>query len=254
MRPSMLPNLVAALQRNADRGRDDLALFEVAPTYASDRPEGQQTVAGGARRSRPKRHWSKSERVADAFTAKADAIAALEAAGAKIDQLQTTTDAPPWYHPGRSGVLRFGPKLALAHFGEVHPRVLKAMDVEGPVHAFEVFLDAIPAPRPRATKSRPALDASELLLVRRDFAFVVDEKITADALLKAVRGADKKYIADVGLFDVYQGKGVETGRKSMAVEVSLQPRDKTLTDEEIDAISKAIVASVGKTTGGVLRA
>lgn len=254
MRPSMLPNLIAALQRNADRGLDDLALFEVAPSYASDRPEGQQTVAGGARLSNPKRHWSKTERAADVFVAKADAIAALEAAGAKVEQAQTTPDAPRWYHPGRSGVLRLGPKLALAHFGEVHPRVLKAMDVKGPIFAFEVFLDAIPVAKPKVTKTKPALDAPELLPVRRDFAFVVDEKVTAEALLKAVRGAEKKLVADVGLFDVYQGKGVAEGKKSMAVEVTLQPRDKTLTDEEIDAISRAIVVAVEKATGGTLRA
>jgi phenylalanyl-tRNA synthetase beta chain len=254
MRPSLLPNLVAALQMNADRGRDDLALFEVAPIYASDRPDGQETAAGGARLSHPRRHWAKADRAADVFTAKADAIAALEAAGAKTDQLQTSPDAPSWYHPGRSGVLRLGPKLALAHFGEIHPRVLKAMNVDGPVLAFEVFLDAIPAAKPKATKTKPALEASELLPVRRDFAFVVDEAVTAEALLKAVRGAEKKLIADIGLFDVYQGKGVPEGRKSMAVEVTLQPRDKTLTDAEIEGVSKAIVAAVEKATGGTLRA
>ena len=254
MRPSMLPNLVAALQRNADRGRDDLALFEVAPVYASDRPEGQQTVAGGARLSHPKRHWAKAERAADVFTAKADAIAGLEAAGAKVEQVQTTADAPHWYHPGRSGVLRLGPKLTLAHFGEIHPRVLKAMDVEGPVFAFEVFLDAAPPAKAKPTKTKPALDALGLLPLRRDFAFVVDEKVTADALLKAVRGAEKKLIADVSLFDVYQGKGVADGKKSLAVEVTLQPREKTLTDEEIEAVGKAVVAAVEKATGGILRA
>ncbi|OFX05553.1 MAG: phenylalanine--tRNA ligase subunit beta [Alphaproteobacteria bacterium RIFCSPHIGHO2_12_FULL_63_12] len=253
MRPSMLPNLIAALQRNADRGRDDLALFEVAPVYASDRPEGQQTVAGGARLSHPRRHWAKAERAADAFTVKADAIAALDAAGAKIDQAQTTADAPNWYHPGRSGVLRLGPKLVLAHFGEIHPRVLKAMAVEGPVYAFEAFLDAIPPAKAKPTKTKSALDASGLLPVKRDFAFVVDEKVSADALLKAVRGAEKKLIADVSLFDVYQGKGVADGRKSLAVEVTLQPRDRTLTDEEIDAVGKAVVAAVEKATGGTLR-
>ncbi len=254
MRPSMLPNLVAALQRNADRGRDDLALFEVAPIYASDLPEGQQTVAGGARLSHPKRHWAKGERPVDVFTAKADAIVALEAAGAKVEQAQTTTDAPAWYHPGRSGVLRLGPKLALAHFGEIHPRILKAMDVEGPVFAFEVFLDAIPAAKAKSTKSKPALDASELLPVTRDFAFLVDECVTAEALLKAVRGAEKKLISGAALFDVYEGKGVPDGMKSMAVEVTLEPREKTLTDDEIDAVGKAVISAVEKATGGRLRA
>lgn len=254
MRPSILPNLVAALQRNADRGRDDLALFEVAPVYSSDRPEGQQTVAGGARRANPPRHWSGAARAVDVFTAKADAIAALEAAGAKVDQLQTTADAPAWYHPGRSGVLRLGPKLALAYFGELHPRVLKDMDVDGPAFAFEAFIDAVPAPKPRATKTKPALDAAGLLPVRRDFAFVVDRALPADQLLKAVRGAEKKLVSDVSLFDVYEGKGVPEGKKSLAVEVTLQPREKTLTDDEIDAVSRAIIAAAEKAAGAVLRA
>jgi phenylalanyl-tRNA synthetase beta chain len=254
MRPSMLPNLIAALQKNADRGRDDLALFEVAPVYSSDRPDGQQTAAGGARLSHPKRHWSKARETADAFTVKADAIVALDAAGARTDQLQATADAPSWYHPGRSGVLRLGPKLVLAHFGEIHPRVLKAMNVEGPVFAFEAFLDAIPTAKAKATKTKPALDASALLPVRRDFAFVVDEGLAAEALLKAVRSAEKKLIAEVNLFDVYQGRGVPDGKKSLAVEVTLQPRDRTLTDEEIEAAAKAIVAAVETSTGGTLRA
>ena len=142
----------------------------------------------------------------------------------------------------------------LAFFGEIHPRILKAMDVEGPVYAFEIALDMIPEAKARATKTRPALNASELLPVRRDFAFVVDDAVAAETLLKAVRAAEKKLIADVGLFDVYQGKGVPEGKKSLAVEVTLQPRDKTLTDEEIDAVGKAIIAAVAKATGGALRA
>jgi len=254
MRPSMLPNLVAALQRNADRSIDDLALFEVAPTYASDRPDGQQTVAGGVRLSNPKRHWAKASAPADLFTVKADAIAALDAAGANAIQAQASADAPHWYHPGRSGVLRLGPKLVLAHFGEIHPRVLKEMDVGGPVFAFEVFLDAIPEQKAKPTKTKPALDAADLSPVRRDFAFLVDENVAAEALLKAVRGAERKLIADVGLFDVYHGKGVPKGKKSLAVEVTLQPRDKTLTEEEIDQVGAAIVAAVAKAVGGALRA
>ncbi|MEE2691058.1 MAG: phenylalanine--tRNA ligase subunit beta [Pseudomonadota bacterium] len=254
MRPSILPNLVAALQRNADRGRDDLALYEVAPVYAGDRPEDQETAAAGARLSNPQRHWRGSDLPTDVFTVKADAIAALEAAGAVAAQLQTAAEAPGWYHPGRSGVLRLGPKNVLAHFGEIHPRVLKSMDVDGPVHAFEVFLDRIPAARARPTKTKPALDASELLPLKRDFAFVVDEAVAAETLIRAVAGADKKLVAKVALFDVYQGKGVPEGRKSLAVEVTIQPRDKTLTDEEIEALSARIVAQVNKATGGVLRA
>jgi phenylalanyl-tRNA synthetase beta chain len=150
--------------------------------------------------------------------------------------------------------LRLGPKLALAHFGEVHPRVLKAMGVDGPVVAFEAFIDLIPAAKPRATKTKPALDAIDLLPVRRDFAFVVDRALAADQLLKAVKGAEKKLIADVALFDVYEGKGVPDGKKSLAVEVTLQPRDRTLTDEEIEGVARAIVAAAEKAVGASLRA
>lgn len=253
MRPSILPNLIAALQRNADRGRDDLALFEIAPVYLGDAPNEQTTAASGARLSSPARHWRSKTDAADVFTAKADAMAALDAAGAPMQSLQTTTDAPAWFHPGRSGALRLGPNV-LAYFGEVHPRVLKDMDVDGPVTAFEAFLDNVPAGKKKPTKTRPALNASELLPLSRDFAFVVDEDVAAETLLKAVRGAEKKLIADVSLFDVYQGKGVPEGKKSLAVEVVLQPREKTLTDEEIEAIAASVVAQVEKATGGVLRA
>jgi len=253
MRPSILPNLIAALQRNADRGRDDLAIFEVAPIYAGDQPDDQMIAASGARLSNPPRHWRGATEKADVFTAKSDALAALDAADTPISNIQTTADAPDWFHPGRSGVLRLGPNV-LAHFGEIHPRVLKAMDADGPVIAFEAFLDRIPAGKKKPAKTRPALNASELLPLSRDFAFVVDESVTAAALLKAVRGAEKKLIADVALFDVYQGKGVPDGKKSLAVEVTLQPREKTLTDEEIEAISARIIAQVEKATGGVLRA
>lgn len=254
MRPSILPNLIAALQRNADRGRDDLALFEVAPVYAGDAPEDQETAAAGARRSNPPRHWQGRDPQADVFTVKADALAALAAAGANTAQLQTAAEAPAWFHPGRSGVLRLGPKNVLAHFGEIHPRILKAMDAEGPVHAFECFLDRVPEPKAKATKTKPALDASDLLPLSRDYAFVVDEAVAAEALLKAVAGADRKLVAGVALFDVYRGKGVGEGMKSLAVEVTIQPREKTLTDEEIEALSARIVAQVEKATGGTLRA
>ena len=252
MRPSILPNLIAALQRNADRGRDNLALFEVAAQYAGDRPDDQIEAACGVRRANPPRHWNGAGETVDAFTAKADAVAALQAAGAPVASLQTTADAPAHYHPGRSGVLRLGPK-ALAFFGEVHPRVLKAMDVDGPVFAFEAFLGAIPDGKKKSTKTRAALDAWDLLPLTRDFAFVVDEAVSAEAVLKAVRGADKKLIAGVSLFDVYQGDGVPEGKKSLAVEAIIQPREKTLTDEEIEAVAARIVAQVEKATGGALR-
>ena len=253
MRPSVLPNLLLALQKNADRGRDALALFEVAAQYGGDQPDEQMMMASGARRGAPARHWQGAAPAPDVFTAKADALTALEAAGAPLASLQTTDDAPHYYHPGRSGALRLGPARPLAFFGEIHPRVLKEMDVEGPAFGFEVFLDMIPEPKKKPTKTRPALDASEFLPLSRDFAFVVDEAVTAEALLKAVRGAEKKLVAEVLLFDVYRGKGVPDGKKSLAVEVVIQPREKTLTDAEIEAVSTRIVAQVEKACGGVLR-
>jgi phenylalanyl-tRNA synthetase beta chain len=252
MRPSILPNLIAALQRNADRGRDDLALFEAGPDYQGDRPEDQRDIVAGARRIAPPRHWEKQGEADGVFIVKADAIAALEAAGAPAASLQATADAPSYFHPGRSGALRLGAK-ALAFFGEAHPRMLKAMDIDGRVYAFEVMLGAIPPAKPRAAKTKPALAASGLLPVTRDFAFLVDEAVAAEALVKAVKGADKALIANARLFDVYAGQGVPAGKKSLAVEVTLQPKDKTLTDAEIEAVGAMIVAAVAKATGGALR-
>ncbi len=253
MRFSILPNLIAALQRNADRGRDDLALFEVAPTYADDTPQGHKDAAAGARRTAAARHWSPGATEDGVFQVKADALAAIEAAGAPMGSIQTAHPGPDYFHPGRSGVLQLGPTKKLAAFGEIHPRVLKGMDVDGPVFGFEIDLGAIPARRAKATKTRPALDASDLLPLRRDFAFVADAAVEAEALLKAVRAGDKALIAGVRLFDVYEGKGVPEGKKSLAVEVTLQPRDKTLTDEEIEAVSSRIIAQVEKATGAILR-
>lgn len=254
MRPSILPNLIAAVQRNADRGRDGLALFEVAPAYSSDQPDGHRDVAGGVRRLGGERHWMNEPTALDGvFAAKADAITALEAAGAPIANLQTGAPGPDYFHPGRSGVLQLGPGRTLAAFGEIHPRVLKAMDVEGPVFGFEVDFDMIPAPRKRAVKTRPALDASDLLPVRRDFAFVIDADTPAEKLTRAIQSADKKLISGVRLFDIYKGKGVPDGQKSLAIEVTLQPREKTLTDDEIEKISERIIAQAAKATGASLR-
>ena len=254
MRPSILPNLIAAAQRNVDRGTDDLALFEVAPIYLSDAPDGQVTAASGVRRANPPRHWAGAAAPADVFAIKADALAALEAAGAKLASLQTAPEAPAWFHPGRSGVLRLGPKNVLAAFGEIHPKVLKAMDVAGPVYGFEVNLDAIPPAKARAVKTKPALEASELMAVTRDFAFLVTAQTPAQTLINAVKGADKKLITGVRLFDVYEGTGVAEGQKSLAIEVTLQPRDKTLDEEALEAVSAKIIAQVEKATGATLRA
>jgi len=254
MRPSVLPNLVTAAQRNADRGVPNAALYEVGPQFDGGEPGEQRMVAAGLRagQSGP-RHWNATPRFVDAFDAKADALAALVAAGAPVASLQCVAEAPAWYHPGRSGALKLGPKV-LAWFGELHPAALKILDVKGPVAAFEVFLDAVPEPKAKPTKARPLLDASPFQPVDRDFAFLVDEGVAAETLVRAAKGADKALIADVTVFDVYQGERLEPGRKSVAVCVTLQPRDRTLTDEDIEAAGKKVVAAVTKATGGELRA
>ncbi|ADZ72161.1 phenylalanine--tRNA ligase subunit beta [Polymorphum gilvum] len=258
MRPSLLPGLITAAQRNADRGFADTALFEVGQIFADDTPEGQRMVAAGVRRGTARfagagRHWSGSAGAVDVFEARADAEAVLSAIGAPVDKLQVHTDAPAWFHPGRSGTLKLGPKNLLAVFGEIHPRTLGLLDIEGPLVGFEIHLDAVPEPKARATRSKGALDIADLMPVRRDFAFVVDQDVAADRLIKAARGADKALIADVTLFDVYVGAGIADGRKSLAIDVTLQPKERTLTEEEIDAVGKKIVAAVEKATGGTLR-
>ena len=253
MRPAVLPNLITAAARNADRGFGDAALFEVGAQYRDDTPEGQVQVAAGLRAgARAPRHWAAAPRPVDAFDAKGDALAVLEACGAPVQNLQVTRDAPGWYHPGRSGTLRLGPGV-LAQFGEVHPRVLRRLELKGPAAAFEVFLEAIPAPRAKDGKARPHLTLSPFQPVSRDFAFVVDAEVPADKLMRAAAGADKELIARVDLFDVYEGKGIGEGKKSLAIAVTLQPTTRTLTDPEIEAVSKKIVDKVAKATGGVLR-
>ncbi len=257
MRPSILPTLLAAAAKNTDRGYADNALFEVGPQYQDDTAKGQKQMASGLRSGNiTERHWEGSSRAVDAFDAKGDALAALSAAGAPVDNLQVFTSAPSYFHPGRSGVLGLGPKNVLAAFGELHPRVLEAMDIKGPVVAFEVFLDNIPQPKVKkgdTGKIKPALDLSPFQPVDRDFAFVVDQSVEAGKLIRSAKGADKTLISNVVLFDIYTGKGVEEGKKSLAITVTLQPRDHTLTDEEIDAVSQKVVAQAMKATGATLR-
>jgi len=255
MRPSVLPGLAAAAARNADRGFADVALFEVGPQYADTSPEGQSLVAAGLRAGRAQSaHWEMRPRPLDAFDAKADALAVLLALGAPTENLQVDSAAPPaWYHPGRCGALRLGPKV-LGQFGELHPRVLKALGLRGPAVAFEVFLETLPEPKAKDGSLRPAPLLSPFQPLRRDFAFVVEESVTAEKLLRAAKGADKTLVADVELFDLYAGENLGPGKKSLAITVTLQPTDKTLTDEEIAAVSQKIVAKVEKATGGALRA
>lgn len=259
MRPSLIPGLVLAAQRNADRGFADAALFEVGQIFTGERPEDQWTAATSVRRGAAKaaatgRHWSGSAGTADAFDAKADAMAALAAAGAPVDKLQVVPGGPSFLHPGRSGTIQLGPKLVLGWFGELHPATLEALDVEGPIAVSEVILDRIPEPKARPTRTKPKLELSPFQPVYRDFAFVVDRKITADAIVRAAEGADKNLVVSVEVFDLYEGKGIEPGKKSIAIAVTLQPREKTLTDAEIDAVAAKIVAEVTKRTGATLRA
>jgi phenylalanyl-tRNA synthetase beta chain len=250
MRPSLIPNLIAAAGRNGKRGFADLSLCEVGHAYAGDRPQDETLRAGGVRRGHAVvRNWQGGARAVDAFDAKADALAVLEAAGATTAGLQVVAGAPSWYHPGRSGTIQMGPQNKLAYFGEIHPRVLAVMDVKGPLVAFEVVLNAIPVPKSK-NATRAALNASDLLPVSRDFAFVVDDGVEADKLIKAAKGADKALISDAVVFDVFKLDGT---KKSYAIEVTLQPRDRTLTDEDIEAVSQKIIAGVQKATGGTLR-
>jgi phenylalanyl-tRNA synthetase beta chain len=252
MRPSILPNLIAAAGRNADRGFGDLALFEVGPQYADETPAGQATVAAGLRagQSGP-RHWTAPPRAVDAFDAKADALAAILEAGGPAD-VQTATEAPGWYHPGQSGALKLG-NAVLGWFGALHPDALDLMDAKGPMVAFELFLDRLPLPRAKPSKTRPLLKASAFQPIERDFAFVVDADMPAQSLIRAARGADRVLITDVTVFDVYEGPGVPTGKKSLALSVRLQPMERTLTEAEIDEVGKKIVAAVVKATGAALR-
>ncbi len=257
MRPSLLPGLLAAAQRNYDRGFADLAIFEVGQVYGGDRPDDQKTAATGIRRGTAAidgagRHWAGNGAAVDAFDAKADAIAVLDDLGVPVANAQVSRDAPAWYHPGRSGVLRLGPNV-LATFGEVHPGLLDRLGVDGPVVGFEIILETLPAPRAKATKAKAVLNASDLQPVRRDFAFLVDADTEAQALLRAAKGADKTLITDVAVFDLYEGAGIEPGKKSLAIEVTLQPTQKTLTDAEIDAAGAKVVDKVVKATGGTLR-
>lgn len=245
MRPSLLPGLLAAARRNADRGAATIRLFEVGRRYLADgeRPTLGLLLAG----ERAPRHWrSGGAGGFDAYDAKAEALAILAAAGAPVDSLQSLAGASGAYHPGRSARLALGPKAVLAEFGEAHPAILKAFDLDGPVVAAEIFLDSIPQRRGGAGRMREAYAPPALQAVRRDFAFLVPAGTPAETLLRAVRGADRQAIAGVSLFDVFTGPGVPEGQKSLAVEVVLQPGEKSFTEEELKAISGRIVAAAAR--------
>ncbi len=252
MRPSALIHLLLAGQRNADKGYPGAALFELGPVYHSPEPDGQRLSLAGMRRLETTRDWSGNV-TPDAMTAKADALAALSAMGANVANLQTGKPTGSYWHPGRSGRLQMGPKNILADFGELHPATLKALGIEGRVAAFEIWPEAIPAPKKKsASKAKGALTLSDLMPVHKDFAFIVPEDTPAANIIKAAKGADKALITDVSLFDIYQGKGIEDGHKSLAIDVTLTPKDATLTDKDIEAVMDKIITQVAK-AGGVLR-
>ncbi|WP_417798946.1 phenylalanine--tRNA ligase subunit beta [Terasakiella pusilla] len=257
MRPSLLPNLLAACQRNNDRNMPNGCLFEVGPQFDGDQADQQPVVVAGVRTGQTgPRNWAQSPRRVDVFDAKADVIAVLEAAGAKVDSLQVDPEgAPAHYHPGRSGALKLGPKNTLAYFGELHPGVLTKMGYKGIAVGFEIYLDNIPATKAKKTGAlRPLLVLSQLQSVERDFAFVVDSDVAAAKIIQSAKTADKKLISDASIFDVYEGDNMEAGKKSVAITVTLQPTTDTLTDEDIQTVSDKIIASVAKNTGGELRA
>jgi phenylalanyl-tRNA synthetase beta chain len=250
MRPSALIHLLYASGRNADRGYGDLAIFEAGPIYKGDGENDQETVIAGVTRGSV-RHFAGTS-AADVFSVKADVMAVLEAIGAPTGGLQVVQGARPWWHPGRSGSLKMGPKTVVAEFGEVHPRVLKALGVDGPVLAFELFLNALPPHKAKANKTKGKLDLSPLMPLTRDFAFVMRADKPAGDIVRAVAGADKALITNVTIFDRYQGPGVEEGHISLALQVTLSPREKTLTDSEIEAVSAKVISAAVK-QGGRLR-
>ncbi len=258
MRPGLLPGLLTAVQRNRNRGFADVGLFEIGQAYRGIAREDQYLAAAGVRAGAVRvagsgRHWDGKAEEADIFDVKADVMASLASLGFDAAKAQVTRDAPGWYHPGRSGVLRLGPKTVLAAFGEVHPATLAALDVAGPVVAFEVFLDAVP-PERRKGRARPALAASDLLPVRRDFAFVLGKDVPAGDVVRAAQSVDKVLISQVTVFDLFEGGSLAAeGKKSLAIEVMLQPSTETMTDDQIEAVAKKIVAAVSKATGGEIR-
>jgi phenylalanyl-tRNA synthetase beta chain len=258
MRPSLLPGLIAAAQRNADRGLRDAALFEVGQIFLGAGEKDQRMSAamvrrGTAKRTGAGRHWSASVLPVDVFDAKADALALLGALGVPQRNVQIVAGGPAWAHPGRSGTLQFGPKKIIGYFAELHPKTLEALGAEGPLVAAEIILDEIPAPKLKPTKVKERLSLSDFMPVERDFAFVVDRAASAADIVKAAEAADHALVSDISVFDVYEGAGIPDGKKSIAIAVTLQPREHTLTDAEIDAVAEKIIAEVARKTGAELR-
>lgn len=251
MRHAQLPNLLDAAKRNADRKMNNAALFEIGSVFFGTGPNDQPVVQSGIRCGTSAASWQEKAKPVDFFTVKADVWALLQHAGLNPDTFSVSAEAAKWYHPGQSGVVRLG-KNIVAQFGVLHPAVLKAWDIDFPVVAFEIFIDLLPSQKPKKTSTKASLTLNPLQPVTRDFAFVVANTVPADAILKAAKNVDKNLITDVMLFDVYAGKGVEDGHRSLAITVTLQPQGATLTDADIEGVSKNIVTAVQK-AGGQLR-
>ncbi len=251
MRPNLLPNLVSAARSNITKGTFDGCLFEVGPQFFGFKPMEQETVACQLRFGQETpRHWAVAQRPVDVFDAKADALAALDAAEAP-QSVQIVREAPAWYHPGRSGAVKIG-KTVLAYFGELHPKILKAMDVKTTVCACEVFLDRLPPAKKKNGKGVKTLKLSAFTPIFRDLAFLVDRKVDADKIVSAAKNTDKVLITDVSVFDLYEGETLGD-KKSVAIQLTIQPVEKTMTDEEIESVCRRVVGAVGVATGATLR-
>ncbi|MDR1025882.1 MAG: phenylalanine--tRNA ligase subunit beta, partial [Lactobacillus sp.] len=259
MRPSILPNLLIGLKNNVARGYGNVSLFEAAPEFYGRNPEEQRTVATGVRSGlKAKKAWNQPARAFDVYDVKEDAITAIRAANGPADNLQVTADAPAYYHPGRSGAMRLG-KNVLAYFGEIHPNILKKMGIKQTVCAFEVYLENIPEPRggrgPSGGKAtaKKRLELSPFQPVDKDLAFIVDKEVLAANIMAAAKSADKDNIADVRVFDIYEGTGVPGGKKSIALGLTFQPQEKTYTDVELETLMNKVIQAVKAKTGGELR-
>ena len=253
MRPSVLPNLLTAVKNNMARGYANLALFEVGPEFTGRHPTEQHTVATGIRAGQTaKKDWSASGRAYDVFDVKADALAVIAAAKGPYENPQITADAPSYYHPGRSGTIRLG-KNVLAYFGEIHPSILKAMDIKTRVMAFEVNINNIPLPRQAHGKARKKLELSAFQPIDKDLAFVVNKDVSAAAIIAAAKNADREHITDVRIFDIYEGENLPQGKKSVAISLTFQPIEQTFTDKDIENLMNKAIVEVGKKTGGELR-
>ncbi len=253
MRPSMLANLAEGAQRNADHGAEDVRLFEAGPVYPGDQPNDQRAVLAAVVRQPKGRAWQGAPPQYDSYAAKADLFALLAALDQAPEKFQVGAPEGPHWHPGRAGTLRLGPKTIVATFGELHPAFLKALRCDGPMLAFELMLDALPVTKAKTGKTKPVLDKADQTPIRRDFAFVVEEKVPAGDIVRMAMKADPKMVTAARVFDVYRGAAIGEGKKSVAVEVTIQPRGEALKDEQIEAIARTIVANVSKATGATLR-